>query len=70
MILADLSASYLMNGEGVKTSVKIIAESNDYTYKAQSAVVQDKLHLFGGSKDKRRVRLSKKTLFYFSDLAT
>ena len=61
----DLSASYLTNGEGVKTSVKINAESNDYDERAMSAVVQDKLYLFGGEQDSRRVRLCKKLFSIF-----
>ena len=65
MILQDLSASYLMNGEGVKTSVTINADYNEYTEYAQSAVVQDKLYLFGGGQDRRRVSLSKKQFSIF-----
>ena len=65
MILYDLSASYLMNGEGVKTSVTINADSNNYAGNAQSAVVQDKLHLFGGDQTGRRVSLSKKQFSIF-----
>ena len=51
-----LSESYITNGDGsLKKSVEISAPSNNYYNKAQSAVVQGKLYLFGGRTDRTRV---------------
>ena len=56
MILSDLNKSYITNGDGSsKKSVQISAPSNAYAYYALSAVVQGKLHLFGGETDRKKV---------------
>ena len=61
VILNDLSASYVINGDGSKFSdVQINTTSNispDYSFAsgAKSAVVQGKLHLFGGWRNNRRI---------------
>ena len=56
VILADLSKSYITNRDGSsKKSVQISASRNNYAQRAHSAVVQGKLHLFGGATDKRKV---------------
>ncbi len=54
VILSDLAASYITNGDGTVTSaVQISAQSNDYALYGQSAVVKGKLHLFGGRNTKK-----------------
>ena len=68
---AQMSPSYLINGDGDKTSVQIEAPSDSeapyygYILYAQSAVVQDNLYIFGGRHDRRRVSLSKNLFLYF-----
>ena len=64
VILTRLSDSYIINGDGsTKTAAQISAPGNantipGYTYDAQSAVVADKLYLFGGnSGDHRNVSI-------------
>ena len=64
MILSDLSKSYITNGDGSsKKSVQISAPSYDYAYDVQSAVVQGKLHLFGGKNRKKVSFISTKNVF-------
>ena len=51
VILGTLSDSYIINGDGTSiSSVQIRAPGNinDYTNGARSAIVSDKLYLFGG----------------------
>ncbi|CBY13089.1 unnamed protein product [Oikopleura dioica] len=59
VLLKSLSDSYIINGNGsTRTAAQISAPSNanDYTWDAQSAVVADKLYLFGGnSGDYRKI---------------
>ena len=58
VIVGDLSKSYISNGDGSsKKTVQLSAPSNDYAHLARSAVVQGKLHLFGGDTDNKRVSL-------------
>ena len=59
VILRSLSDSYIINGDGsTKKAAQISGPSNGYTYDAQSAVVADKLYLFGGnSGDRRKVSI-------------
>ena len=68
VILADLSKSYITNGDGSsKKTVQISAPSNGYAYGAKSAVVQGKLHLFGGNTDRKKVSfIFTKNLFLFA----
>ena len=65
VLLKSLRDSYVINGDGsTRTAAQISAPSNanDYTWDAQSAVVADKLYLFGGnSGDYRKV-----SIFLFS----
>jgi hypothetical protein len=51
VILGTLSDSFIINGDGTSISaVQISApgNTNDYTSGARSAIVSDKLYLFGG----------------------
>ena len=65
MILENLAASYITNGDGYETSaVQINAPSNDIAYTSQSAVVQGKLHLFGGYADPKNVVLIRLRIFF------
>ena len=49
VILSSLGDSYIINGDGsTRTAAQISAPSNDFADRAQSAVVADKLYLFGG----------------------
>jgi len=58
VILSSLSDSYIINGDGsTRTAAQISAPSNDFADRAQSAVVADKLYLFGGSNDFRKVSI-------------
>ena len=61
VILSSLSDSYIINGDGsTRTAAQISAPGNvnDYTYDAQSAVVADKLYIFGGETgDARKVSI-------------
>jgi hypothetical protein len=60
VILENLSKSYLMSGNG--TSMPAIINQpegknpNQYTYYSRSAIVKDKLYIFGGKSDSTRVR--------------
>jgi len=63
VLLKSLSDSYIINGNGsTRTAAQISAPSNDFADRAQSAVVADKLYLFGGSNDFRKVSIF---LFFF-----
>jgi len=61
VILSSLSDSYIINGDGsTRTAAQINAPGNlnDYTNYAQSAVVADKLYIFGGlTGDHRKVSI-------------
>ena len=59
VILPSLSDSYIINGDGSSTTTaQISAPIIDYTLDAQSAVVADKLYLFGGrTGDHRKVSI-------------
>ena len=71
MILSPLSESYITNGDGSsKKSVQLSAPSNNYAEWAQSAVVQGKLHLFGGLTDRKKVSfIFTKNLFNYYKIA-
>ena len=73
VILSSLSDSYIINGDGsTRTAAQISAPSNDFADRAQSAVVADKLYLFGGSNDFRKVSifLFFQNLTFFQDCQT
>ena len=56
VILHDLADSYITKGDGSETSaVQINAPSNVELYGTQSAFVKDKLHIFGGDINKKKV---------------
>ena len=61
VILRSLSDSYIINGDGsTRTAAQISAPGNvnGYTLDAQSAVVADKLYIFGGlTGDHRKVSI-------------
>ena len=62
-----LSESYLINGDGVKTPVKITADFLDFWPIA--TVVKDRVHFFGGGPDDTRVSSFKNDSFLLLDLA-
>jgi len=56
VLLKDLYNSHITNRDGSETSaVQISAPSSNYADYAQSAVVQGKLHLFGGTTDFKKI---------------
>lgn len=63
VILSDVTSSFITNGDGSEISAaQINAPSRDYANYAKSAIVQGKLHIFGGSNNKNIVRLDSCTL--------
>ena len=66
VIVSDLKSSYLTNGDGSsKIAAKISAPSNDYTSEAKHAMINGRIHIFGGKNNKRKVTLYKKTSLKF-----
>jgi hypothetical protein len=60
VIVENLKESYLMTGDGTSTPTIVnqpdSKNSKKYTHLSQSAIVKDKLYIFGGNYDSTRVR--------------
>jgi hypothetical protein len=60
VILENLTKSYLLTGDGTSTPTIINQpegkDSQKYAYRSQSAIVKDKLYIFGGNNYPTRVR--------------
>ncbi|CBY31241.1 unnamed protein product [Oikopleura dioica] len=58
-----LSESYLTTGDGATISDVKISSPNDNVYMTKHALVQDKLHIFGGTNDRKQISRLEKCSF-------